>query len=317
MGKKGNTAGGDSLDPTYIGLVCGLGPEDKNTAGLFANFETCAEPDINIDHLKEGSSTASISTHAAITADSWHHMLVSVKLDDMSSTGWAFDDEDIAGGDITGHFGGLSHVYMAIDDVNLLGSDLTGDYPEGYDDKNAVAASDCIEIANEIQPSEVPPGSPLGTPAEPTGPVPSYSVSSLTVPGGGNPIGLPATSEFASSILRVEMAEFQMWTGVSMDTSDETFRRAFIDADGKPVPPDRKRGDGESSGSIELMGSRPNVLFNGSGNWINGKNTGPPPDATPSGPPPVGPPPPGSFDFTPTGTIKAYKPDPSLHGPQS
>jgi hypothetical protein len=77
-------------------------------------------------------------------------------------------------------------------------------------------------------------------------------------------------------------------------------------------PNQKSSATNPQSGSIEYLGQEPDVLLHGSGNWIKGKNTGASQDdgtGTGNKVPPA--------QFTPTGKIKAYKPDPSLHGPQS
>jgi hypothetical protein len=72
-----------------------------------------------------------------------------------------------------------------------------------------------------------------------------------------------------------------------------------------------------------LLGQKPIILLHGSGNWSSGKNTGPmidnpdyDPDQPTSADNPIQIPDP-DFQFTPTGQIVSYTPDPSLHGPQS
>ena len=119
-------------------------------------------------------------------------------------------------------------------------------------------------------------------------------------------VGIPASVEHESHILRVEMAEFQLFTAVTLDTAIVKNRRAFIGGDGKPVAPTKKiTATDPTSGSIELLGKRPEILLHTSANWKNGKNTGSiglsdDGDAIPAG------------QFEPTGGIASYKPDPIL-----
>ena len=75
------------------------------------------------------------------------------------------------------------------------------------------------------------------------------------------------------------LAELQVFTGSTLDTNDEDNRRAFVSANGKPVPADEKAGiDGAGNvipkGSIQLMGRRPDIMLHGSSDWIKGRNTG-------------------------------------------
>jgi hypothetical protein len=113
-------------------------------------------------------------------------------------------------------------------------------------------------------------------------------------------------------ILHVEMAEFQLFTGVTIDTSSVRARRAFIDSNGKPVNPNKQASDADpQSGSIEFLGQLPDILLHGSGNWIKGKNTGGSQQDAHN--PAITHPP---DQFTPVGLIKKYTPNPSLNGPQ-
>jgi len=131
-----------------------------------------------------------------------------------------------------------------------------------------------------------------------------------------NPIGAPASAMFVDNVYHVEMAEFQMFTGVTLDTGIESNRRAFVDDDGNPVPPEREpptvdHPDGQPAPAEKLLGKWPDILLHGSDRWSNGENTGTtgvdfnvdPPEEKPEG------------QFKPTGEIRAYTPDPSLQPP--
>jgi hypothetical protein len=114
-----------------------------------------------------------------------------------------------------------------------------------------------------------------------------------------------------SKIYRVETAEFQMFTDITLDTGDEKSRRAFVDEKGKPVPAEKKQSqdaDGKksgNSGSAEFLGKKPEILLHGSGNWINGNNTGTTGKDKDGNKIPSG-------QFTPTAKIEKYKPEPKL-----
>jgi len=116
----------------------------------------------------------------------------------------------------------------------------------------------------------------------------------------GGPVGLPASAEYVDTIYHCEMAEFQMWGGISLDTENVINRRAFVDANGKPVKPIKAE---------ELMGRRPDIQFHGTNKWQQGYNTGTTGaqqsttgefEKIPSG------------QFIPTAKIAKYLPDPSL-----
>ena len=124
----------------------------------------------------------------------------------------------------------------------------------------------------------------------------NYDIS--PVRSSGNPIGIPSSGEFVDHVYHVEMAEFQMWTGVTLDTSAERSRRAFIELLSteetgpvmRPAPPSKAES---------LLGKKPDVLLHGSTDWILGANSGS-----------------ASKKFTSTGKIKPYVPDPNLGGKQ-
>jgi len=118
---------------------------------------------------------------------------------------------------------------------------------------------------------------------------PAYNYAPGNIRAAGYPIGLPATADYASKIRNVEMGEFKMWVGKTLNTANTNARRLFVDSKGKPVNP---------KVAAKVLG-KPTVLFHGSDNWIKGKNTG------------------TSGLFDPTLPIERYLPDPSLHGPQS
>jgi hypothetical protein len=103
-------------------------------------------------------------------------------------------------------------------------------------------------------------------------------------------IGIPSIADWVDHIHKVELAELQFFTGVTLDTSLEKNRRAFVDDKGKPVPPED---------ASKLLDKRPDILLHGSGNWIKGKNTGP----TTTEP---------DDQFEPTGKIISYRPNPAL-----
>lgn len=221
----------------------------------------------------------------AIMPDHWHHLLVSVDLQTIESHGGEAD------GDIVAFVDGASKLFVAVDDVNYTGLDLSNNWVQGGD-LNAVISDGAFEIAGTRP--------PIGNDGEPLG-TPHYTLSSPKVPNNGEPLGVPATTQFVGKILPVEMAELQIFTGVSVDTGVMSNRRAFIDGDGKPVSPSPPPVDGElpTPPAETLLGKKPEILLHGSGKWIAGTNTGAP-----------------AAPLVPTGKIIAYSPDPSLHGPQ-
>jgi len=130
--------------------------------------------------------------------------------------------------------------------------------------------------------------------------IPSFSFGGEPVASSGHPFGIPCTSELMEHNRHVEMAEMQIFTGITLNTGDEENRRAFISDKGKPVSPKKAE---------ELLNRRPVILLHKSGNWIRGNNTGS-----------LGRDEDGkkidSGQFEPTAVIESYRPGPSLHGPQ-
>jgi hypothetical protein len=258
-----------------------------------------------------------------VTPDHWHHVLISFDLslgcscytvsEEEAATmtpfqitpgptfTWAFDDEDQVGPSMASSGGamwvsapGSTHPMAPIPDDSIIPSYLVGLV-------QAVTPDGITATWNPV---------PLST--------------------EDNSIGLPTAAQFVDSVYPIELAELQFFTGVTTDTRIEANRRAFIDADGVPVPPTPTPDDPEDpesplrSPAERLLGKPPDILLHGSGNWIIGKNTGPPmidnPDYDPGLPESADNPvliPDPDFQFEPTGKIVAYTPDPSLHGPQS
>jgi hypothetical protein len=281
-----------------------------------------------------------------VTPDQWHHILISFDLSvgcschtaSFEEVGlpprqitpgptftWAFDDEDKVGPSM-GPSGGAIYI-----------SPPTTTYPMTPIPPESIIPSYLFDLTRGFE----------GITAT-WSPVPLRMEHS---------IGSPTAAQFVDNVYPVELAELQFFGGVTMDARLEANRRAFISASstpdpedpeapltgGTPVPPipalidnpDYDPGqpvspsnplqipDPDGAPAEKLLGQPPDILFHGSGNWSIGKNTGPMidnPDYDPGLPTspanPVKIPDPDK-QFTPTGQIVAYKPDPSLHGPQS
>ena len=248
-----------------------------------------------------------------MTADEWHHVLVSY---DIGGSVTAEGDQSATSGAFGKILRADPKMWLAFDDVNYTrehwgngviesgGSsgilDLLGPNDLATDNSGATAATHAPfdQIGQEI--ASFAPGinshTGIVTRQDRVGyQKPTYSYSPGPVLASAAPLGIPAASRYADQVYHCEMAEFQVWTGVAIDTDDENYRRLFIGHDGQPVDP---------SEAAHVLG-QPVVLLHTSKKWIAGTNDGSlGGGASPSG------------DFTPTGTIKAYKPDPSLHGPQ-
>jgi hypothetical protein len=262
-----------------------------------------------------------------VAPDTWHHVLISCDLGHAMTgkgrrhigdqmTGQTVSDEDVRA--VTDP----CQVWIALDDKNYIGDDIfynnrSEEQPEGYVagiGPNGVVPQNIYDAAVGVNSAGAfvrywaLSGLIAVDLANNNFGLPTYSYNPQPVPSGGHPFGIPCVAGLVDSVRHCEMAEFQMWTGITLDTGVVINRRAFIDyeldSDGnrttnmKPVDPKK---------AAELLGKKPEILLHGSGNWIKGKNTGTigvtsadPPQEIPEG------------QFIPTGGIKRYKPDPSL-----
>ena len=223
--------------------------------------------------------------------DEWHHLLLSFDVGGTCSIG----PKPVSD----------CRLWYAIDDIDRRGVEYMGPYrnsDDGLEPNGIVTRNVSVQsgFSAESYPqlfwnNYVPAPSGGCTP----GPVPSKDAA----------LGIPASTAYLDGIFRVEMAEFQMFTDVTLDTEKISNRRAFVDAEGKPVDP-AKGIEGDPRGPGErLLGKKPEILLHGSSNWKIGYNTGTLGIAV-SGEGEVTKKPDGQF--TPTGGINSFKPDPQL-----
>lgn len=209
-----------------------------------------------------------------VTIDAWNHVLISWDLHSDTSNA------------------ANSLMYCAINNKNQAGSDLPAlNNPDIMGANQHVSHASWLGASLELSTIS---SKPVVIPA------PS-SVRYNTNPDGGQGNRNP--------IYKVELAELQIFCGVMLDTSSATNRHAFVDAKGKPVPANQKANPetGKESGSIELLGRKPDVMLHGVNDWKHGRNSGS-----------VGIDEDGHIiddgQFDPSGKIKEYKPDPKLGG---
>lgn len=259
------------------------------------------------------STTGAITNtgNQSVTADAWHHLIVSLDLKPVISHGT--DDENSTGVDFTAPWiDSASKLYIALDDVNYLGFDLSANWNSNGDPgepNNEVITSGAELVAGsrafrDELPSQTENQAIIG--------IPQYAMNASVIPCAEKSIGIPARATEVANIYRVEMAEFQLFVDVTLDPSIEANRRAFIDykrdSKGNPIadkdgkiylrPVDPKKAE-------KLLGKRPDILFHRSSKWIAGQNTGAL-GADDSGKPI------SAGQFNKTGKIKSYKPDPSV-----
>lgn len=258
------------------------------------------------------------ATKRKVAFDKWHHVLLSWELGEGNSAHGRVDDDDAP---LKEFVDSHSLLYCSLDDQNLVANDLPCQYWFDDMDDNAIFCDGVFGLA----------GNPYGTNPDddpllpPYSGLPTYSVSfengiqmdTVAVPSHPR----YERTQFHGSdvpvtpILQIEVAELQIFGDLLLDTSEVDKRRAFIDyernAEGnivqdhegnnlmKPVDPKRTE---------ELLGRRPHVLLHRVSNWKKGKNTGSLGRDSEGNEILTG-------QFTPSGTISRYKPDPSLGVP--
>lgn len=273
-----------------------------------------------------GPDAFEFGNYITIEPDKWHHALISIDLSSELVSGKGrraiYDFPDCTVGDasfdrvtvsdeIVVAITNPARMWIAFDDVDFVEEQgvsgqalaIGGLGNNGVAPQNAYQAAAAVNTAAIHQKAWNVTGCvQMRTESTAFG-IPTYDYVPSPVPGNGYPLGIPAAPVLVGRIHPVEMAELQIFTGVTLNTADTDKRRAFVDVEGKPVNP----ADAET-----LLGKKPDVLLHGSGNWIAGRNTGPTlPDPITGDPIPD-----PAEALTPTGKIVAYKPDPSLGGDQ-
>jgi len=302
-------SGSDPAAPTN-----GLG---SGVVGLFPNVGRAAIEDASYTDAFE-PERFTVQTSKELEPDQWHHLLLSFDVGGSVSLGTPFASSSC-------------RLWYAIDDVDYRGAenlrpyrDLEGD-EWGRDnlDDNAIITRNAWAYSGSDPDFE----EGLYYQNQFVG-LPSGSYGGGSIPSEDAAMGIPASAAYVDGIFRVEMAELQMWTGVTMDTGIESNRRAFVDENGEPVDPTEGAVDPETQqfdprGPGErLLGKKPEILLHGSDNWKEGYNTGTlgisitttvdeagkvteTITKIPSG------------QFTPTAKISQYKPEPALEETES
>lgn len=282
--------------PPYPPTGYDTSPGTGYGAGYGGIFHTDALVDVSA-HRNARPEYFYVYNPVHLGPDRWHHVLLSCDLSDDCVTHGPLQVHDPHGSThATTAEGTDSHcrIWLALDDVNQGLDGLRPYAVDGSDDPSAVLTENAWNVANNVTGLV---GNLWDTPA-----TCSYPAEYLPVSGGA--LGIPASAEWVDSIYKTEFAELQLFTDVHLDTGVTANRRAFVDADGKPVNP----ADAET-----LLGKKPEVRLHGTANWKQGTNTGP--DYVPNPAPGPGKPetiPDPAKALTPTGRIDAFKPDPAL-----
>jgi hypothetical protein len=263
-----------------------------------------------------GTGSLHVTPPVGLAADTWHHVLISVDMTGGSASTGIASGESFEGA--ANRISKTSTMYVAIDDVNYL----TGGYL--FPGTNKVVTGSAVSVALMSQGA----GYNEDGSRSPQGPIPSYSLTNMSVPAAE--VGIPSVGKYTDRIRKVEMAEFMMFTGVVLDTSVEKNRRLFITAPnnkGEQFPtnqapiiiPINKYAAGDPAAwepgadtsafvpglfdpsgmpsSNQILGTADIDFTKCSFNWMMGRNLGA-----------------LKGKVVRTGKIKAYSPDPKLGG---
>lgn len=230
-----------------------------------------------------GGAGAEISS----PTDAWHHILISWDLSGSNSSAGSGTNTP---SDPAASVGSSSKMWLAIDGVNKSGAfDLPAQSlnaisfdGSGFDPNGIVSAVTALYagVANDQLGDTASVSLSIGSiPSNPCS-IPGPATISHDVSGE-----TPGDVENVAPVLLVETARLQIFTGVILDTGADGNIQAFITPDGTPASLSLAR---------LLLGKAPDVEFDKSKDWINGRNTG------------------SRGPFTVTGSVTKYDQDPSL-----
>lgn len=235
---------------------------------------TIAEDSFHIQDAQPEVFLVETRLPESLQPDTWHHLLLSFDVSGTVSIGEPYPSSSC-------------QLWYAIDDIDYRGALNLRPYRVDEDGlgSNTIVTQNSFELSGDFS---------LELYQNYYIPDPSGSYSPASIPTAGEHFGIPAAPRYVDRIFRVEMAEFQLFTGVTLDTGITENRRAFVDENGEPVLPETT-DDEPQMPAEKLLGKKPDILLHGSDEWIEGSNTGL-----------------SSGQFTPTGGIEPFEPDPSL-----
>jgi hypothetical protein len=204
-------------------------------------------------------------SETTISADTIYHLLISWDLSAGSASEGSNDPGDTKADCILAS----SQMWLSLNDVNKTGDDLPMIWPDDGFDGNRHVSDLTLYYAAE-------PDSNAGGLPSVTSQV-SVSTAIVSCPA-------PATIDLVEGadepVLKVQMGDLQIFTGVTLDTNVELNRRAFITSEGRQASP---------ALAVSLLGKSQEVHFQTVTDWQTGNNRG------------------TVSDFTPTGTINPYE----------
>lgn len=272
-------AAGVSVQPSFIGVDCSFAGTDDGHGNLYkpslsVNLQTpitCSfnktptfpERELRAECYYMGGAGSRAPSFTdfqqlEVTPDVWHHALISFDISPTCSVtfsnanrpvenvispgptfSWAFDDVVMVGPSMQPAGGGVAAPLAdPIDDRFIIPQGLLSIVVSG--DFTATPIEDSTDFV--------------------------VTVADSAIASSGNPIGIPTSAAFVDNVHNIELAELQVFTGVTLDTTVQNNRRAFIKADGSP----------EITYSIAdgLLGKSPEVRLSGDSLWKAGINAG-------------------------------------------
>ncbi len=197
-----------------------------------------------------------------ITGDVWHHILICYDLSTPCSAEY-FNDADPETPAVVFYPGPTFQ--WVLDDISQNGDAMfPSGSPLGEEDEDFLV---------HIYPSSISTGA---TPSADFGDSVLATWASTPIATDGNPIGIPSSGDFSTSIYNIRVCEVQIFTDVTLDLTVDESRRAFIKSNGRPA---------HQSLAADLLGKEPEVYFRTVADWQAGNNLG------------------TAGSFTPTGTI--------------
>ena len=156
-----------------------------------------------------GTNLGDSAPSMPVSADEWHHVLLSIDLSAPCA--------------VSGGVASAPKIWIALDDINYTGEALSA-FCTG---ENGILTPQAFSAIGDLSPPR------------------AYSISS-DIPSGFS-VGVPSTAKYTDVIRQVQMAELQIFTGVTLDTSVEKNRRAFINAKGHADIAKKRRIDADGN----------------------------------------------------------------------
>lgn len=194
------------------------------------------------DMYDRATSTAG----GAVTADEWHHVLLSFDLTQPCVTAGRMESDPAP--DAHGTVESAPKLYVALDFMHLEGEKLSYFWPETGGPNAFLTKTAKLIYDSNVYPVQSPVyngGGDVKTTTAINEAAGSFSYAPSPV--DMSLIGIPSTNVYVDQIRKVELAELQVFTNVVVDTYYEKRRQAFIDyppgvepkylkdAEGKPI----------------------------------------------------------------------------------